>query len=106
LCYYELQQPGSEVSFPHQTHSSVSFQRQHQQVSAFLPAANLNNAAGKSALRAAEKPHVPGPPYSGPASKPILDSVKYPSDMKKLSLAQINQVRYKMCYTTFDAMTK
>ena len=36
---------------------------------------------------------IQGPPYSGPASKPILDSVKFPSDMKKLSMSEIKQVR-------------
>lgn len=85
----KVQEPGSEVSFSSHTLSSII----RPQVSAFAPTTNLNNAIGKSALRMAEKTNIPGPPYSGPASKPILDSVKFPSDMKKLSLSEIKQVR-------------
>ena len=35
---------------------------------------------------------MPGPPYAGPPSKPILDSVKYPSDMKRLNMRELKQV--------------
>lgn len=34
-----------------------------------------------------------GPPYSGPVVKPILDSVKFPSDMKGLDMKELKQVR-------------
>ena len=40
----------------------------------------------------AEGTNIPGPPYSGPAVKPILDSVKYPQDMKRLDMRQLKQV--------------
>lgn len=33
-----------------------------------------------------------GPPYAGPASKPILDQINSPDDMKDLSLKDLKQV--------------
>ena len=33
-----------------------------------------------------------GPPYSGPASKPILDAIVTPSDMDGLSMRDLKQV--------------
>ena len=36
--------------------------------------------------------NLSGPPYSGPAAKPILDSVNYPSDMKGLDIKGLKQV--------------
>jgi hypothetical protein len=45
---------------------------------------------------AAEGSNISGPPYSGPAVKPILDSVTYPSDMKRLDMRQLKQVRRKV----------
>ena len=35
-----------------------------------------------------------GPPYSGPAVKPILDTIHSPADMKRLDMRQLKQVRY------------
>ena len=34
-----------------------------------------------------------GPPYSGPSTKPILDSIEYPEDMKDLTIRDLKQVR-------------
>jgi hypothetical protein len=36
--------------------------------------------------------NLSGPPYSGPAVKPILDSIDYPSDMKGLDMKELKQV--------------
>ena len=33
-----------------------------------------------------------GPPYAGPSSKPILDSVKFPHDMNRLDIKQLEQL--------------
>ena len=44
-------------------------------------------------LRMAAETDIPGPPYSGPPVKPILDSVTYPSDMKRLDMRELKQVR-------------
>jgi hypothetical protein len=41
----------------------------------------------------AEETNIPGPPYSGPAIKPILDSISSPADMKRLDMRQLKQVR-------------
>jgi 1-deoxy-D-xylulose-5-phosphate synthase len=43
-------------------------------------------------LRMAAETDISGPPYSGPPVKPILDSVKYPSDMKRLDMREVKQV--------------
>lgn len=40
--------------------------------------------------------NIPGPPYSGPASKPILDKVKFPADMKSLNMRELKQVSDNM----------
>ena len=60
---------------------------------AFAPNAKINNGARASVLRMAEGSNISGPPFSGPASKPILDAVKYPSDMKRLNMRELKQVR-------------
>jgi len=41
---------------------------------------------------AAEGSHVSGPPYAGPSSKPILNSIQSPSDMNSLTLKELKQV--------------
>lgn len=47
----------------------------------------------RTAPLAAEGTNLPGPPYSGPAVKPILDSIQSPADMKRLDMRQLKQVR-------------
>jgi hypothetical protein len=63
-----------------------------EQVAAFAPLSIIRYDSRTSALRMAEGYNIPGPPYAGPPSKPILDSVKYPSDMKKLNMRELKQV--------------
>ena len=60
------------------------------QVNAFVPHRQIQHAS-RTAL--SERANIPGPPYSGPSVKPILDSVNYPSDMKRLDMRQLKQVR-------------
>lgn len=62
------------------------------QQEAFAP--RLANVQRKTPL-SAEAPNVSGPPYSGPAIKPILDSVNVPADMKRLDMRQLKQVSKK-----------
>lgn len=38
---------------------------------------------------------VDGPPYSGPAVKPILDSIQSPADMKGMDIRTLKQVSIK-----------
>lgn len=68
------------------TITSITLLHASLQVSAFTaPASRVNNVA-KSALNMA------GPPYSGPATKPLLDSVEYPHDMNDMSIKDLKQV--------------
>lgn len=73
----------------------------YHQVTAFAPSGpassntvhNHRYGATTTTLRMAEGSAISGPPYSGPSVKPILDSVTYPSDMKRLDMRQLKQVR-------------
>jgi len=49
---------------------------------------------------------VSGPPYSGPATKPILDSVKYPSDMKNLDIRELKQLSHELRWEVLEAVSK
>jgi hypothetical protein len=59
----------------------------------FAPAARHHASTTTTLLNAEEGSTVSGPPYSGPAVKPILDSINYPQDMNDLDLRQLKQVR-------------
>ena len=63
------------------------------QVNAFTPAISTTNRYANKAVLAAEAGSAAsGPPYSGPATKPILDSIMTPSDMDGLSMRDLKQV--------------
>ncbi|KAK1747569.1 1-deoxy-D-xylulose 5-phosphate synthase [Skeletonema marinoi] len=47
-----------------------------------------------------------GPPYSGPASKPILDSVKFPSDMNRLNMSELKQLAHELRWEVIEAVSK
>mmetsp|Transcript_15878 Transcript_15878/g.31094 ORF Transcript_15878/g.31094 Transcript_15878/m.31094 type:complete len:750 (-) Transcript_15878:195-2444(-) len=47
-----------------------------------------------------------GPPYSGPASKPILDSVNYPRDMKRLDMRELKQLAHELRWELIEAVSK
>lgn len=49
---------------------------------------------------------VEGPPYSGPAVKPILDSIQSPADMKRLDMRQIKQLAHELRWETLEAVSK
>jgi len=48
----------------------------------------------------------PGPPYSGPAVKPVLDSVKTPSDMKRLSMGELKQLANELRWEVLESVSK
>lgn len=47
-----------------------------------------------------------GPPYSGPASKPILDSVKFPHDMNRLDINELQQLAHELRWEIIEAVSK
>merc|ERR1719410_1859721 len=67
----------------------------------FAPASRHH--ASKTALNAEE---VSGPPYSGPAVKPILDSVNYPEDMKGLDMRQLKQLANELRWEVLENVSK
>jgi len=48
----------------------------------------------------------PGPPYAGPAVKPILDSITSPEDMNRLNLDELKQLAYELRWETLEAVSK
>merc|ERR1719410_1797368 len=67
----------------------------------FAPASRHH--ASKTALNAEE---VSGPPYSGPAVKPILDSVNYPEEMKGLDMRQLKQLAHELRWEIIEAVSQ
>lgn len=49
---------------------------------------------------------VEGPPYLGPASKPILDSVDTPIDMKRLSMKELKQLANELRWEVLESVAK
>ncbi len=49
---------------------------------------------------------VEGPPYVGPAVKPILDSIDSPADMKRLDMRQLKQLAHELRWETLEAVSK
>jgi 1-deoxy-D-xylulose-5-phosphate synthase len=49
---------------------------------------------------------VDGPPYVGPAVKPILDSIDSPADMKRLDMRQLKQLAHELRWETLEAVSK
>lgn len=47
-----------------------------------------------------------GPPYSGPSSKPILDSVKYPRDMNRLTMPELEQLAHELRWEVIEAVSQ
>lgn len=50
--------------------------------------------------------HMAGPPYAGPASKPILDQIESPDDMKDLSLKDLKQLSNELRWEVLEAVSK
>ncbi|KAG7370710.1 1-deoxy-D-xylulose-5-phosphate synthase [Nitzschia inconspicua] len=72
---------------------------------AFAPPSLRQNGV-KTKLRAAESTNIPGPPYSGPAVKPILDSVSYPQDMKRLDMRELKQLAHELRWEVLESVSK
>ena len=47
-----------------------------------------------------------GPPFSGPSSKPILDSVQYPHDMKRLDMRELQQLAHELRWEIIESVSK
>ncbi len=47
-----------------------------------------------------------GPPYAGPSSKPILDSVQYPRDMKRLDMKELQQLAHELRWEIIEAVSR
>lgn len=56
---------------------------------------------GQSALNM-----VSGPPYSGPSTKPILDSISAPRDMNDLTLRDLKQLSNELRWEVLEAVSK
>jgi len=46
------------------------------------------------------------PPYKGPDSTPILDTINTPSDMKKLSVKQLKQLSHELRWDTINSVSQ
>lgn len=81
--------------------SASHHHRYHHDRQQQSPPSRTSGTASRSSLYAEDNNSavngqvVSGPPYSGPAAKPILDSVQFPYDMKRLSMSQLKQVRHR-----------
>jgi 1-deoxy-D-xylulose-5-phosphate synthase len=77
------------------------------QVAAFAPRASLLVRKTNTFVKAeGTNGGVSGPPFSGPAVKPILDSVKYPSDMKNLDMRQLKQLANELRWEVLESVSK
>lgn len=76
-------------------------------VAAFAPRASLLVRNTNTFVKAeGTNGGVSGPPFSGPAVKPILDSVKYPSDMKNLDMRQLKQLANELRWEVLESVSK
>lgn len=81
--------------------------------SASITNANLPEAAPRNSARSLRRGRVAmssvpaegeigGERYYGPTSKPLLDSVQSPADMKRFSLAELKQLAYELRWETLE----
>jgi len=63
-------------------------------------------ARTRTALHVDGANNIPGPPYSGPAVKPILDSIQTPADMKRLDMRQLKQLANELRWETLESVSK
>jgi 1-deoxy-D-xylulose-5-phosphate synthase len=75
------------------------------QASAFV-ITQQHQYAARSAVRMAEGSNISGPPYSGPAVKPILDSINSPADMKNLDMRQLKQLAHELRWEVLESVSK
>ncbi|KAL3776728.1 hypothetical protein ACHAW5_010651 [Stephanodiscus triporus] len=89
--------------------ASVSYAFASSRRSRAPPRAAAADAASSSTrLREAAVNRVvpPGPPYSGPSSKPILDSVRYPRDMKRLDMRELQQLAHELRWEVIESVSR
>jgi 1-deoxy-D-xylulose-5-phosphate synthase len=60
----------------------------------------------KTVVKTALNNVVEGPPYSGPATKPILDAIEFPSDMKDLSLRDLKQLSNELRWQVLESVSQ
>eukprot|EP00571_Detonula_confervacea_P010731 CAMPEP_0172297810 /NCGR_PEP_ID=MMETSP1058-20130122/697_1 /TAXON_ID=83371 /ORGANISM="Detonula confervacea, Strain CCMP 353" /LENGTH=742 /DNA_ID=CAMNT_0013007003 /DNA_START=218 /DNA_END=2446 /DNA_ORIENTATION=- len=63
-------------------------------------------ASSTSLFEAINRITPAGPPYAGPTSKPILDSVKFPHDMKRLDITELQQLSHELRWEIIEAVSK
>lgn len=73
------------------------------QASAFAPASLSRTALRSTSLNESTPT---GPPYSGPATKPILDTVNYPHDMKRLDMKELKQLAHELRWEVIESVSK
>lgn len=73
---------------------------------AFVPVSTIRHGYKTSLAQAAEGSSIPGPPYSGPAVKPILDSIDSPDDMKGLDMRQLKQLANEVRWEVLESVSK
>ncbi|CAN0264719.1 unnamed protein product [Ascophyllum nodosum] len=61
---------------------------------------------GRWAMSSVSVDGVGGERYYGPTSKPLLDSVQSPADMKRFSLNELKQLAYELRWETLEAVSK
>ncbi|GKY97978.1 hypothetical protein MPSEU_000755900 [Mayamaea pseudoterrestris] len=54
----------------------------------------------------AQDSNIPGPPYQGPAVKPILDSISSPANMKTLDMRQLKQLTHELRWEVLESVSK
>ena len=47
-----------------------------------------------------------GPPYAGPRTTPLLDSVKFPRDMRSFTINELKQLANELRWETINAVSK
>jgi hypothetical protein len=62
-----------------------------QVTTAFVPVGHKTFSTRLAQAADGSNNNIAGPPYSGPAVKPILDSIDSPADMKRLDMRQLKQ---------------
>jgi len=72
---------------------------------AFVPVSTLR-LGSKTSLAQSDGSDIPGPPYSGPSVKPILDSINSPADMKRLDMRQLKQLANEVRWEVLESVSK
>jgi len=74
-----------------------------------LPTTHITTSSTSSTTQlndAINRREPAGPPYAGPSSKPILDSVKFPSDMNRLDIKELEQLAHELRWEVIEAVSK